>query len=215
MWERLETSEHRPDNVILLLREDPVEIEPGVFLLPAPCRRKNPGRDLTEWMDRAETPEGAIRIGLAHGSIRDFSAGRPQSSVIDPKRVEQARLDYLALGDWHGTVEVGDRCWYSGTPEPDRFRKNDPGNCLWVQFAGLGEKPSVERVGTKRFAWNYADIELLPGLAPAEKLCDCVPEGHDPRDTLAAAAPDRAGHRWRNGRPGNDLWGSSNHRWHC
>ena len=167
-----------------MLREEPLEIEPGVFLLPAPCRRKNPGRDLTEWMDRAETPEGAIRIGVAHGSIRDFSAERPHSSVIDPKRFDQAKLDYLALGDWHGTYEVGDGCWYSGTPEPDRFRKNEPGNCLWVQLAGRGEKPSVERVATKQFAWTHTDIELLPGLAPEEKLRGCVPEDHDPRDTL-------------------------------
>ena len=184
MWDRLANDKDRPGNVILLLREEPMEIEPGVFLLPAPCREKNPGRDLTVWMDRAETPEGAIRIGVAHGSIRDFSTGRPHSSVIDPMRVERANLDYLALGDWHGTVEVGDRCWYSGTPEPDRFRKNDPGNCLAVQLAGPGEKPSVERVATKQFAWNHADIELLPGLVPEEKLRDCVPEGHDPRDIL-------------------------------
>ena len=184
MWERLEASQHRPDNVYLLLREEPVEIEPEVFLLPAPCRRKNPGRDLTEWMDRAATPEGAIRIGVAHGSIRDFSAQPAHSSVIDPKRVEQARLDYMALGDWHGTLEAGDRCWYSGTPEPDRFRKNDPGNCLRVQIAGPGENPLIERVATNQFAWTHADIELLPGLDPEEKLRGRVSEDHDPRDTL-------------------------------
>ena len=184
MWERLTDDENRPENVIFLLREEPVEIAPKVFLLPAPCRRKNPGRDLTEWMDRAETPEGALRIGVAHGSVREFSTDRPHSSVINPGRVERARLDYLALGDWHGTYDAGDRCWYSGTPEPDRFRKNDPGNCLWVQLAGPGEKPSVERLATKQFAWIHADIELFPGLAPEETLRDCVPEHHDPRDTL-------------------------------
>ena len=184
MWERLAEDENRPENVIPLLRDEPMEIEPGVFLLPAPCRSKNPGRDLTEWMDRAATPKGALRIGVAHGSVRDFSAERPQSSVIDLLRVERANLDYLALGDWHGTHEAGDRCWYSGTPEPDRFRKNNPGNCLQVQLAGPGEKPSVKRVATKQFAWNHADIELLPGLAPEEKLRDCLPEGHDRRDIL-------------------------------
>ena len=184
MWERLEADENRPGNVVLLLREKPLEIEPGVYLLPAPCRTKDPGRDLTEWMDRAETPEGAIRIGVAHGSVRDFNAERTHSSVIDPRRVERARLDYLALGDWHGTVEINDRCRYSGTPEPDRFRKNDPGNCLWVQLAGPGEEPTVKRVAIRQFAWTHSDIELLPGLSPEEKLHGCIPEDHYRRDTL-------------------------------
>ena len=184
MWERLAADADRPGNVHLLLSEEPLEIEPGVFLLPAPCQRKDPGRDLTAWMDRAETPQGGIRIGVAHGSIRDFSSERPHSSVLDPKRVDHATLDYLALGDWHGTVEVSDRCWYSGTPEPDRFRKNDSGNCLCVQIAGPGEKPSVQPVATKQFSWAHADLKLLPGLSPEENLPGCLPEGYDARNTL-------------------------------
>ena len=184
MWERIASDANRPANIHLLLDEQPLEIERGVFLLPAPCRTKNPGRDLTEWMDKAETPEAAIRIGVAHGSIREFSSERPHSSVIDPNRVEHAKLDYLALGDWHGTVPVRDRCWYSGTPEPDRFRKNKSGNCLLVHIKGPGEKPSIEQLGTQQFAWAHGDIEVLPGMSPDEHLPGCMPDGFEPRDTL-------------------------------
>ena len=162
MWERLASGADRPGNVHLLLSEQPFEVEDGVFLLPAPCRVKDPGRDLTAWMDGEETPKGAIRIGVAHGSIQDFSSERPHSSMINPNRVETGNLDYLALGDWHGTVKVGDRCWYSGTPEPDRFRKNQSGNCLLVQIEAAGEKPFVESIKTRQFAWADSDIEILP-----------------------------------------------------
>ena len=48
------------------------------------------------------------------------------------ERAERARLDYLALGDWHGTLEIAPRTWYAGTPEPDRFRANEPAmRCWW------------------------------------------------------------------------------------
>lgn len=184
MWERLASSADRPDNVHLLLSEQPLEVIEGVFLLPAPCRVRDPGRDLTAWMDGRETPAGAIRIGVAHGSIQDFSSERPHSSVINPNRVETARLDYLALGDWHGTVKVGDRCWYSGTPEPDRFRKNESGNCLLVRIGAAGAKPSVETIESRQFAWADSDIDLVPGLSPEELLPGCLPAGTDPRDTL-------------------------------
>ena len=184
MWERLASGADRPGNVHLLLSEQPFEVEDGVFLLPAPCRVKDPGRDLTAWMDGEETPKGAIRIGVAHGSIQDFSSERPHSSMINPNRVETGNLDYLALGDWHGTVKVGDRCWYSGTPEPDRFRKNQSGNCLLVQIEAAGEKPFVESIKTRQFAWADSDIEILPGLSPGEQLPGCLPAGTEPRDTL-------------------------------
>lgn len=184
MWERLASDPGRPDNVHLLLSEQPVEVMEGVFLLPAPCRVKDPGRDLTAWMDGGETPTGAIRIGVAHGSIQDFSSQRPHSSVINPNRVETAKLDYLALGDWHGAVRVGDRCWYSGTPEPDRFRKNESGNCLLVRIESAGAKPSIETIKSRQFAWADYDIKLLLGLSPQEHLPGCLLTGTGLRDTL-------------------------------
>lgn len=184
VWERLASGADKPGNIHLLLAEQPHEVERGIFLLPAPCRVTNPGRDLTAWMDAADSPKGAVRVGVAHGSIRDFSSERPHSSVINPNRVETASLDYLALGDWHGAVKVNDRCWYSGTPEPDRFRKNESGNCLLVRIEAAKATPSVEPIETKQFAWADPIIDLLPGLTPEDHLPGCLPEGTAPRDTL-------------------------------
>ena len=71
LWERL--GAEAPPNVVLAIRPEPIELAANVLLLPGPCTTRRPGRDLTEWMDAAGTPEGVIRIGLAHGTILDFS----------------------------------------------------------------------------------------------------------------------------------------------
>ena len=46
-------------------------------------------------------------------------------------------------------MEIAPRTWYSGTPEPDRFPRNDPGNVLVVTIdgggAGVGAAPRVEK----------------------------------------------------------------------
>lgn len=182
LWERI--SQQQPDNIHLLLDETPLEIEQGVFLLPAPCRTKDSGRDLTQWMDSVETPKGALRIGVAHGGVREFGSETPHSSIIDPVRVSLAGLDYLALGDWHGAIRMNERCWYSGTPEPTSFKRNDSGKCLAVVIKGSGEMPAVEPVSTAQFAWIDLDIDILPETMPDEYLAACVPEGVEQRNAL-------------------------------
>ena len=58
-----------PGNMHLCDAAEPVEIVPGVKLLPSPVPSRFPGRDVTEWMPGCPTPEGSLRIGLAHGGI--------------------------------------------------------------------------------------------------------------------------------------------------
>ena len=78
--------------------------------------------DPTESMDGLGTPEGAIRIGLAHGSVTSFGSDPDAThNLIAHDRADRADLAYLALGDWHGAQQVGPRSAYSGTPEPDGF----------------------------------------------------------------------------------------------
>src|SRR5690606_17806357 len=122
-----------PENVVLALEPRPLELARDAVLLPAPCTTRRPGRDLTEWMDSATSPEGSIRVGLAHGAIQSFSEDAAASEVIAPDRARRAVLDYLALGDWHGAVGIDARTRYSGTPEPDRFKHDRPGEALLVQ----------------------------------------------------------------------------------
>ncbi|MEI9902038.1 MAG: metallophosphoesterase [Hyphomicrobium sp.] len=157
-----------PQNVRLHLQPQAAEIASGVVLLPAPLASKRTETDPTAWWDGVAT-QGAVRIGLAHGSVQGFGSGGDANVPIDPARVKSARLSYLALGDWHGTTRISDRAWYSGTPEPDGFRDNDPGNALIVRIDGAAP-PEVQRVRTAHFTWRRATLKLdgASGIAEVE-----------------------------------------------
>lgn len=174
-----------PGNVVLALDPRPVELAAGAVLLPAPCTTRRPGRDLTEWMDGEATTEGAVRIGLAHGAIQSFSEEGVASDVIAPDRARRAGLAYLALGDWHGAVEVDPRTRYSGAPEPDRFKHDRPGEALLVEIAGASALPEVKPLETASFAWRTLGLHLLDGDDPAPALGALLPEARHRRQTLA------------------------------
>lgn len=191
LWDRVE--QMAPDNVRLLRAETPVEMDDGVWLLPAPWQRLHHGRDLTDWMDRAETPEGAIRIGVAHGSIKTFGTrheGREDGeaeAIIPPDRAARAQLDYLALGDWHALTEINSRTYYCGTPEPDRFKAGDRGQVLLVEIERAGATPKVNPIPTAQYDWATLDLRLRVGeLYDTLKLMEArISEGPAARHTLA------------------------------
>lgn len=147
-----------PANVVLHLEAVAAEIARGVILLPAPLKAKSCVSDPTAWMDTAPSPDGSIRIGLAHGSITGFGSEGDAAVPIDPARPRAAGLAFLALGDWHGTKKIGERVWYAGTPEPDSFPGNDPGNVLAVTLAGATASPVVEQIRTATYTWLKRDV---------------------------------------------------------
>ena len=161
-WTRLRRMGILPDNLILADAPDAILLGGGrLAVLPAPLQRRHDTRDLTTWFDAHETPPGVFRVGLAHGALSERLPGQAEAmNPIAEDRAATARLDYLALGDWHGTLEIADRTWYAGTPEPDRFRANDPGNVLLVTLEAPGEAPVVEKVRVGRFRWRQEAFEV-------------------------------------------------------
>jgi DNA repair exonuclease SbcCD nuclease subunit len=153
----------KPDHVHVLTEREPVIVgqagEEEAAILPAPVERRNERGDPTAHIDSDFGPEDTIRIGLAHGGVEDFGEGEA-SSRIDPNRAQEARLGYLALGDWHGKKKVGEQTWYSGTPEPDSFKQNDPGNVLVVEIEESGAVPDVEKVSTGAQNWLRKEAML-------------------------------------------------------
>ncbi len=160
VWDRLRAL-GVPPNVRLHLSPEPVALGESCFLLPAPLTSKAETRDLTAHMDASSTPEGAIRIGLAHGAITQFGAGEGEAkNPIDPARAERAGLDYLALGDWHRTQSINARTWYAGTPEPDRHNSQAVGSALIVTIPRAGAVPQVERRCVGAYHWRSETIAL-------------------------------------------------------
>lgn len=155
VWSRATRINAVPANVTIATTPEAVVFaDKGFVVLPAPLTQRHTHDDLTAWFDTAATPQGLLRIGIAHGGVEgilweDLDAANP----IAADRVERARLDYLALGDWHGTKQVNARCWYSGTPEQDRFKENDPGNVLLVEIAAKGSVPVITVIPIGQFPW--------------------------------------------------------------
>lgn len=150
LWDRVR--QKNAPNVALLTDFSPVEMEDGAWLLPAPLVHRHNIDDPTSLFDTMETPSARLRVGLAHGSIRDFGSQGEAKNQIAPDRARLSSLDYLALGDWHGALQVEGRTWYAGTPETDRFQRDDPGQALLVDIEPGGE-PHVTPLRTGRFQW--------------------------------------------------------------
>ena len=170
LWDQLRRR-GLPDNVHAHTESACAIIEQDVaVLLPAPLHHRRTLDDPTEWMDNHPSAPDLIRIGLAHGAVHGFDTDEEQrANPIDRTRPKLARLDYLALGDWHGERQVNERCWYSGTPETDSFQTRGRGTTLLVEIDGPNELPRITPLATGQYRWeslnerveNLEDVDLL------------------------------------------------------
>lgn len=178
-----------PENVRPLTHAAPVSLGAWATLLPCPVAYRSAGQDPTEALVTMPSDEGTARIGLAHGGVTDFE---DTGATIPPDRDRSARLDYLALGDWHGRLEVGGRVHYSGSPEQDRFRHDRRGACLAVTVPGPGAAPEVREIETGTFLWTQARLRLTPGQDAAAALAALLPGAGRREVLLSVAASGRA-----------------------
>lgn len=198
VWSRAQRLGAIAPNVVCCLEPKPRTVAGKFTLLPAPLTQRHTYGDLTEWFATAEPDEedGLPRIGLAHGSVQGIlSEDIDSTNPIAAGRAMQARLDYLALGDWHGTRQIDERTWYAGTPETDRFRANDSGQALLVGIAGVGAVPVVEPIRTGQFDWQQWE----PRLAVASDIDELVQKleqigSSDVLQLRAQGSCDLAGH---------------------
>jgi len=145
-----------PDNVVVHVSSEPRVFEAdGFAVLPAPLQYRRALQDPTAYMDEAETPDGIIRIGLAHGTVTGFgSEDKDVPNYISPDRPKPAGLAYLALGDWHGQKKINDRVWYSGTHETDAFDVDGGGQALLVEIENSAALPVVSPLSTGHYWWK-------------------------------------------------------------
>ncbi|WP_159981544.1 MULTISPECIES: DNA repair exonuclease [unclassified Novosphingobium] len=180
LWDRVRR--RGAANVTVLAEALPHEIEDGAWLLPAPLIHRHTLDDPTEAFDRMDTPGARLRIGVGHGSIRDFGTQGEAKNLIAPDRARRSNLDYLALGDWHGMLTVDARTWYSGTPETDRFGRDEPGHCLLVDVQPRAA-PIVTPLRTGRFQWLTRDWTVADAVG-FSALCGDLLAGCEPAATL-------------------------------
>lgn len=185
LYERKTWKANCPDNVRLCDSTDPVILDDlKVVILPCPLKSKiTLGNPIEHLAGVAESigQSDYIRICLAHGSVQGFEAeddGQYRCGIIDVDAALQlGQLDYLALGDWHGTLKIRDRVWYSGTPESDRFRNNDSGNVLLVSLEKREALPVIETIRTTTYEWimENRDIHSSEDLASLKTFFKNIP----------------------------------------
>jgi DNA repair exonuclease SbcCD nuclease subunit len=197
VWRRAQRLGAIPPNAVCCLEPKPHTVDGKFVLLPAPLTQRHTYGDLTDWFATAPGEAGLPRIGLAHGCVQGIlSEDIDSTNPIAAGRAAQAGLDYLALGDWHGTRQIDARTWYAGTPETDRFRANDSGQALCVTLGGVGAAPQVEAVRTGQFAWQ----QLEPRLAVPSDVDELVErlarvDGADVLQLRAHGSCDLGAHR--------------------
>jgi DNA repair exonuclease SbcCD nuclease subunit len=195
VWTRAARLGAIPPNVTVCLAPGSLLFDSlRVAVLAAPLTQRLTHTDLTAGFAAADTPSGFHRIGVAHGSVQGILAdGIDSSNPIAAGRAAEARLDYLALGDWHGCRQVDARTWYSGTPETDRFRANDSGRALIVEIGTGGAEPVVTPVITGQYRW----LSESGDTAGAQRhRCPARPADHLRPVRCGATAggrPDRSG----------------------
>ncbi len=153
----------------------------SVVLLPCPLLRRHEADDPTAWIRDLDFGGfgDSPRIVIAHGSTATFGgattrhdddedgpAGRTNTIALDRLPIDD--IDFVAIGDWHGFSAAGNKAWYSGTPEIDRFPKagQEPGHVACVTVS-RGLPPTVAAIRTGRFRWLTHDVALDATLREA------------------------------------------------
>jgi DNA repair exonuclease SbcCD nuclease subunit len=160
-----------PERVEVLTDRTPRIPVAGVEVVGAPWTSKRPAGDLVAATCAALPAADGLRVVVGHGPADLVSGDHGQPGTVRVAAVEAAiedgKVEYLALGDRHSTLAVGDsgRIWYAGAPEPTSYREEDAGNALVVDLGPLlartgsarrAARPDVETVAVGR--WRFQEV---------------------------------------------------------
>jgi DNA repair exonuclease SbcCD nuclease subunit len=170
-----------PENVHVLGTREP-QVSDNFALFPCPLFDRHSFDDASEHLHQGFGPKDGVRIAVAHGAIREILQGLvadPEVALNNPLPIdlaERARMDYVALGDWHSFFVVNDRTYYSGTHEPTRFREVNPGNVLLVTIPAPGVIPEVipQRVASHRFLQQRFLLNSDEDIGALERALDAI-----------------------------------------
>lgn len=171
-----------PRHVKVLSQRKPVDAG-GATLLPCPLLQRD-SADPTGWLSPNVGPSDRVRVGVAHGGIREILQKLAADDELElhndlPINLSsRASLDYLALGDWHSRLQVNERTWYSGTPEPTRFKERNPGDVLVVEVPEPRAAPRVTPQRVATFTWRRvaSTLRTAEDVAALERQLDELPD---------------------------------------
>ena len=175
----------KPDNVIVLDRAGVFEVRPGVQIVAAPWWSKAPTTDLAAEVLDGLPSDGVTRILVAHGAVDVLGPDTDKPSLIRLAALHEAldrgAVHYVALGDKHSRMRVGDtgRVWYSGAPEVTNFDdiESDPGHVLVVDIDDDGSvSVDARHVGQWRFLTLRRAVDSGRDVADLDINLDLLPD---------------------------------------
>ena len=142
-----------------------------------------------------------FRVGAAHGSLSGIGVPIDKDdNPISSASIAAARLDYLALGHWHGMRRYDDlRAAYSGTPEPMGFGDAGAQELGWIGMEGVpgGEEgcvlivtleekhnPVIEPVRVARLAWRSEERSVTSQTNWGSEIVDHFASLPDQEQTI-------------------------------
>lgn len=163
-----------PASVQVITDAEPIAVVDGAEVVGAPWLTRRPGRDLAAAaLDGLGPPRSGVRVLAAHGAVDVLSPDADDPALI---RIEGLRhalfagtVSYVALGDRHSALEVGDdpRIRYPGSPVATDHDELDPGKVLVVDVDATGATVTEHAVGR----WTFTRIDArLDGMDDVERL---------------------------------------------
>lgn len=184
-------------NVIVVRDSEPFEVVPGVEIVAAPLKAKRADSDLVGAAIEPLQPSTNIRVAVGHGQAETRSNEiRPDeiSLPLVEQRLEEAAIDYLALGDTHSAQPVGKsgKVWFSGAPEPTDFRnlatgggEHNAGNALVVTIEKTGAEEATVAVAQHHVGqWIFEEHSWqVNSLEDAQAFVETLEGYQDKRNT--------------------------------
>lgn len=150
--------ERKPQHVQIVESAAPIKISEGAELIGAPWFSKRPvANPIEEVLATLDPTDGMTRICMAHGCVDLFTPDPDALGVIAvatlERAIEEAKIQFVALGDRHSLTKVGagDRIWYSGTPEATDFSETQSGYAQIVEIDESSVSTKAVQVGQWRF----------------------------------------------------------------
>ena len=172
--------EHKPAHVKIIENSVPITLDDKVELVGAPWMSKRPIVNPIETLLSALSPtRETTRICMGHGAVDRFTPDREAADVVAVATLESAiaesKVHFIVLGDRHSLTKVGDRVWYSGTPEVTDFAETQSGYAQIVELDGSQVVTRDVQVGQWRFIErDRVDLNTTEDVEELQKSLDDI-----------------------------------------
>ena len=175
-------TERLPAGVTVIGDSGPIAVADGVEVVGAPWLTRRPGRDLAAAaLVGLAPPRAGVRVLAAHGAVDVLAPDGDDPALIhiDPLRhaLFSGAVSYVALGDRHSALEVGDdpRIRYPGSPVATDHDEADPGKVLVVDVDATGAAVTEHVVGRWAFTRIAARLDGIDDVDRLDAALEAVP----------------------------------------